>query len=144
MNNNDDEITLRDAAITAVIASPDSKKRIIELLTSYQNDSRANDIVYGMIFEMEILQKVQEQVKLQNQQLNESMLVRQEKLLEEHHEKILEIINRQQIISRSQFRRMVSLHRERLLTRLIIICALGLLSLFAGLGVFYVYILVVL
>jgi hypothetical protein len=134
---------LRDAAIAAVITSDGSRSEVLKLLTAYQNDSRANDIVYALIFEMEILHKVQEKVHFQNQQLNEMMLARLEKLMNRHCERMQEIVNRQQMISRSQFRRLVSFHRERLLTRLIIICALGMLSIFAGLGVFYFYILVV-
>ena len=59
---------LRDAAIAAVITSDGSRSEVLKLLTAYQNDSRANDIVYALIFEMEILHKVQEKVHFQNQQ----------------------------------------------------------------------------
>jgi len=134
---------LREAAIAAVMASESSKTKILELLSKYRDVGDPNDIVYCIVFELEIIHRALEMINFQNQQLNETMLVRLEKLCSANHEKMLELVIRQQMTERSQFRRLIALHRERLLTRLIMICILGCLSIFAGLGVFYFYVLVV-
>jgi hypothetical protein len=137
------EFSLRDAAVAAVMAADGPRGKIVELLTKYQEAGLEDDIVYAIIFELEIVMRIQENINFQNRQMNELMLARLEKLCNANQEKMLDIINRQQMIGRSQFRRLIALHRERLLTRLIMICALGCISIFAGLGVFYFYILVV-
>ncbi len=126
------------------MASESSKTRILGLLSKYKDVGDPNDIVYCIIFELEMIHRVLGMINFQNQQLNEAMLVRLEKLCSTNHEKMLELVIRNQVTGRSQFRRLIGLHRERLLTRLIMICALGCISIFAGLGVFYFYILVVL
>ncbi len=137
------EFCLRDAAVAAVMAAEGPRAKIVELLTKYQEAGLEDDIVYAIIFELEIVMRVQEKINFMNQQMNELMLTRLEKLCNANQEKMLDIVNRQQMTARSQFRRLIALHRERLLTRLIMICALGCISIFAGLGVFYFYILVV-
>lgn len=142
MNEEKEIVNLREAAIAAVMAANGSRANIVELLAKYQDADHDDDIVYGIIFELEIIMNVLDRMNIQDQQRNETTMKRLEKLMEQHQEKMLEAVSRQQIISRSQFRRLVSFHRERLLTRLVIICALGLLSIFAGLGVFYFYLLV--
>ncbi len=137
------EFSLRDAAVAAVVAAEGPRAKIIELMAKYQDAGLEDDIVYAIIFELEIAMRVLEKMNFQNQQMNEMMLSRLEKLCNTNQNKMLEIVNRQQIIGRSQFRRLIALHREKLLTRLLMICVLGCLSIFAGLGVFYFYILVV-
>jgi hypothetical protein len=134
---------LREAAVAAVSASESAKTEIMGLLAKYKNVGNPNDIVYCIIFELEMVHRVLERIHFQNQQMNDMMVARLEKLCNANQEKMLDIVNRQQMTGRSQFRRLIALHRERLLTRLIMICALGCLSIFAGLGVFYFYILVV-
>lgn len=59
--------------------------------------------------------------------------------LDKNCEALTALVCRQEQISRSQFRRLVALHRERFLNRLIAVCALTLLSVLAGLGVFTIY-----
>ena len=49
------------------------------------------------------------------------------------------LVCRQEQISRSQFRRLTALHRERFANRLILVCALTILSVLAGLGTFFIY-----
>jgi hypothetical protein len=55
---------------------------------------------------------------------------------------MMELVAEQQLIFRSQFRRLIALHRERFLTRSLVFSAMLLISLLAGIGVFYLYTLI--
>lgn len=138
-----EKISLRDTVFGTLVEGDGPKARIVEILSKYQEVGDADDIAYAILFEMEIMQKTLEKIHAQSRQSTSAMFSRLEKLLEKDHERMLEIVFRQQAIGRSQFRKIFALHRERLLTRIIMICSLGILSIFAGLGVFYFYILVV-
>ncbi|MPN29885.1 hypothetical protein SDC9_177338 [bioreactor metagenome] len=46
---------------------------------------------------------------------------------------------RRDLLFRSQFRRLVAIHRERFLTRAVVFTFIGLFALLAGLGVYYLY-----
>ena len=59
--------------------------------------------------------------------------------LDKNCEALTALVCRQEQISRSQFRRLTALHRERFANRLILVCALTILSVLAGLGTFFIY-----
>ena len=98
-----------------------------------------DDIVYAIVFELEVLHHLQERIHLENCQRNELLIRQMTQALDKNCEALTALVCRQEQISRSQFRRLVALHRERFLNRLIAVCALTLLSVLAGLGVFTIY-----
>ena len=53
-----------------------------------------------------------------------------------------EFIIQQQFIFRSQFRRLIAIHRERFMIRLLLFSAMLFVSVLAGIGVFYIYVLI--
>lgn len=59
--------------------------------------------------------------------------------MKKNNETVLSLVMQQNLMSRSQFRRLIALHRERFMNRLILVCALTILSVLAGLGTFFIY-----
>ena len=124
--------TLRTLAIRTLAGAGTSRARALDLFSLYEKCGNEDDIVYAIVFELEVLHHLQERIHLENCQRNE-LLIRQ------MTQALTALVCRQEQISRSQFRRLVALHRERFLNRLIAVCALTLLSVLAGLGVFTIY-----
>lgn len=131
--------SFRDLAIQTLTGDPAARQKIMEILEGYQDSANKEDIVYALIIELELTHRVLELIHVRQQQSLELLGNRINELLEQHRKALLESVLRQQIVGRSQFRRMFALHRERFLDRLILICALTILSVFAGLGVFFFY-----
>ena len=128
--------TLRNLAIRTLAGAGTSRARALDLFSLYEKCGNEDDIVYAIVFELEVLHHLQERIHLENCQRNELLIRQMTQALDKNCEALTALVCRQEQISRSQFRRLVALHRERFLNRLIAVCALTLLSVLAGLGVF--------
>ena len=62
--------------------------------------------------------------------------------LDEKNRCMSEFIIQQQFIFRSQFRRLIAIHRERFMIRLLLFSAMLFVTVLAGIGVFYIYVLI--
>lgn len=140
---NTPEINLREQAIKSLAGSDSDCAKIIEYLAVYPKDDRPNDIIYVLLLEMELLHRVTERscVRLSGQHA-----VMRDNLIadyEERNRKMMEIVAEQQLLFRSQFRRLIAIHRERFQVRVLAFTSMLLISLLAGLGIFYLYSLLV-
>ena len=131
--------SFRELAIQTLANDPAARQKIMEILDGYKDSANKEDIVYALIIELELTHRVLELIHVRQQQSLELLGNRINELLEQHRTVLLETVLRQQIVGRSQFRRMFAMHRERFLERLVVICALTILAVFAGLGVFFLY-----
>ena len=131
--------TLRNLAIRTLAGAGTSRARALDLFSLYEKCGNEDDIVYAIVFGLEVLHHLQERIHLENCQRNELLIRQMTQALDKNCEALTALVCRQEQISRSQFRRLVALHRERFLNRLIAVCALTLLSVLAGLGVFTIY-----
>ncbi len=137
------EITLRDTVLKALTGSGAESEKVLQLLTQHPAKTHANDIVYALLLEMEMLHRVMEQIYIRLQEQHKVMGNNMLTAYEEKNKKMLDLTVSQQMIFRSQFRRLIALHRERLITRLLLFSAMLLVTLLAGIGVFYIYKLIV-
>ena len=135
----EDRLSFRNLAIQSLSDDPATRRRIMDIFENYKESANKDDIVYVLVIEQELTHRVLELIHVRQQQSMELMGTRISELLEQHRRIMTETVLRQQIVSRSQFRRMFAMHREHFIDRLIVVCALTILSVFAGLGVFYLY-----
>ena len=126
--------TLRNLAIRTLAGAGTSRARALDLFSLYEKCGNEDDIVYAIVFELEVLHHLQERIHLENCQRNELLIRQMTQALDKNCEALTALVCRQE-----QIRRLVALHRERFLNRLIAVCALTLLSVLAGLGVFTIY-----
>ena len=116
-------------------------EKVIERLALYSGKERPDDIIYAILLELEVLHHVMQQsfVKFQEQHkvIGDNLIA----AYEEKNLKMMELVAGQQFLFRSQFRRLIAIHRERFLIRILIFSSMLLISLLAGLGIFYLYIL---
>lgn len=131
--------TLRSLAVRALAGAGTSRVKVLDLLSMYDKCGNEDDIVYAVVFELEVLHWLQERIHTENNQRHELLVKRMTEILNRNQEEILALVCRQEQISRSQFRRLTALHRERFANRLILVCALTILSVLAGLGTFFIY-----
>lgn len=135
-------LTLREIVLKSLTENGLVCEKVIERLALYSGAERPDDIIYAILLEMELLHRVTEQcfVKVQEQHkvIGDNLIA----AYEGRNQKMLELVAEQQLIFRSQFRRLIALHRERFLIRVLVFSAMLLISLLAGLGVFYFYILI--
>lgn len=131
--------TLRSLAVRALASAGTSRVKVLDLLSMYDKCGNEDDIVYAVVFELEVLHWLQERIHTENNQRHELLVNRMTEILNRNQEEILALVCRQEQISRSQFRRLTALHRERFANRLILVCALTILSVLAGLGTFFIY-----
>ena len=129
--------TLRSLAVRALAGAGTSRVKVLDLLSMYDKCGNEDDIVYAVVFELEVLHWLQERIHTENNQRHELLVNRMTEIW--NQEEILALVCRQEQISRSQFRRLTALHRERFANRLILVCALTILSVLAGLGTFFIY-----
>ena len=137
------EINLREFAIKSLVGSDVDSAKILECLAAYPNNDRPNDIIYALLLEMELLHRAMERSFVR---FSEQHTVMRDNLIadyDERNRKMMEIVAEQQILFRSQFRRLVAIHRERFLIRVLVFSSMLLISLLAGLGIFYLYSLLV-
>ena len=115
------EESLRELAIRTLAGAGSSRVKALELFSLYEQNGDKDDIVYAIVFELEVLHYLLEQ------------------FMKKNNETVLSLVMQQNLMSRSQFRRLIALHRERFMNRLILVCALTILSVLAGLGTFFIY-----
>lgn len=133
------EISLRDIVLRALTGSGAESEKILQFLAQHSSKEHANDIVYALLLEMEVLHRVMEQIYIRLQEQHKVMGNNMLAAYKEKNKKMLDLTVSQQMIFRSQFRRLISLHRERLITRILLFSAMLLVTLLAGIGVFYIY-----
>lgn len=135
-------VTLREMVLKSLTENGLACEKIVERLALCHNADRPNDIIFAVLLEMELLHRVMEQsfVKVQEQHkvIGDNLIA----VYKERNHMMMELVAEQQLIFRSQFRRLIALHRERFLTRSLVFSAMLLISLLAGIGVFYLYTLI--
>lgn len=131
--------SLRNLAIRTLAGAGTSREKALEILSLYEKCGNEDDIVYAIVFELEVLHYLQERIHLENCQRHEMLVNQLTELQKKDQEAILALVCRQEQISRSQFRRLTALYRERFINRLILVCALTILTVLAGLGTFFIY-----
>lgn len=132
-----EKITLRKAVLEYMPDDPQVKEQILELLSSF--DSRDNDIVYALLLELELLHKAVARQQIQAQEQHKVLAENIKAFIGEGRKEMLEIVAQQQTVFRSQFRRLVAIHRERFLTRILTFTAVLIIAVFTGLGAFCFY-----
>ena len=132
------EPSLREAAMAVLAANGAGSYPVMEKIMAF-GDSYSNDLVYAMILEMEVTHRMIEQLSVKQQQQNQVLMARLTENLAAWQNRLQQDMIRRDLISRSQFRRLVAIHRERFLTRTVIFTAVGLFALLAGLGIYYLY-----
>ena len=135
---NQPETTLRDMVLKALTGSGAEAEKMLQFLARHSSKEHANDIVYAMLLEMELLHQVMEQIYIRLQEQHKVMSNNMLAAYEEKNKKMLDLTVSQQMIFRSQFRRLISLHRERFIIRILLFSAMLLVTLLAGIGVFYI------
>ncbi|MBO4632804.1 MAG: hypothetical protein J5858_12845 [Lentisphaeria bacterium] len=132
-----EKITLRKAVLEYMTDDPQVKEQILELLSSF--DSRDNDIVYALLLELELLHKAVARQQIQTQEQHKVLAESIKAFIGEGRKEMLEIIAQEQTVFRSQFRRLVAIHRERFLTRILTFTAVLIIAVFTGMGAFCFY-----
>ncbi|MGF0037915.1 hypothetical protein HF882_00220 [Victivallis vadensis] len=132
------EPSLRDAVLEMLSSDGTAAYPVIEKLAAFEN-SYPNDIVYALILENEITHRMLNQLAIRQQQQNQVIAGRLTERLDSWQEQLRRDMIRRDLIARSQFRRLVALHRERFLTRTILFTAVGISALLAGLGIYWLY-----
>lgn len=132
------EPSLRDVAIAVLAANGAGAYPVMEKLMVF-GESYSNDLTYAMILEAEISHRMIEQLSVKQQQQNQVLMTRLMEHLDAWQKQLQQDMIRRDLIFRSQFRRLVAIHRERFLTRAVVFTAIGLFALLAGLGVYYLY-----
>lgn len=135
----DGNITLRSIAIRLLAGNGEEQQMLSEILADIPDGADRDDFAYSILLELAVIHKILENINMQRQQGEQAMFQRLSALLEIHRRENLGIVLRQQIISRKHFHKMFRIYRESFANRMIIICALTVLAVFAGLGVFYFY-----
>ncbi len=137
--------TLREVVLKSLTEHDTSMScdKVVEHLSLYSDTEHPNDIIYAILLEMELLHRAIEQsyIKVQEQHkvIGDNLIA----AYKERNHMMMEMVAEQQLIFRSQFRRLIALHRERFLTRSLVFSAMLLISLLAGIGVFYLYTLII-
>ncbi|MFA6714559.1 MAG: hypothetical protein WCS27_04235 [Victivallaceae bacterium] len=137
------DVTLRDVVLKSLTEHDMACDKVLEHLSFCHNADRPNDIIFAVLLEMELLHRVMEQCFVKNREQHKVIGNNLIAAYEEKNQKMMELVTEQQLIFRSQFRRLIALHRERFLVRVFVFAAMLLISLLAGIGVFYLYILLI-
>lgn len=132
------EPSLRDVAIAVLAANGAGAYPVMEKLMVF-GESYSNDLTYAMILEAEISHRMIEQLSVKQQQQSQVLMTRLTEHLDAWQKQLQQDMIRRDLLFRSQFRRLVAIHRERFLTRAVVFTAIGLFALLAGLGVYYLY-----
>ncbi len=140
-NTQEKEPSLREVAIAVLAANGAGAYPVMEKLMAF-GESYSNDLTYAMILEAEISHRMIEQLSVKQQQQSQVLMTRLTEHLDAWQKQLQQDMIRRDLIFRSQFRRLVAIHRERFLTRAVVFTAIGLFALLAGLGVYYLYCLI--
>lgn len=131
--------TLRKAVLASISDNPLVKEQLLELLSTFDSKNRENDIVYALLLEMELLHRVLAQQQIQNQEQHKVLTEAIRASVADGQKNLLETIAIQQTLFRSQFRRLVAIHRERFLIRAMVFASVVVVGIFAGIGAFCFY-----
>ncbi len=137
-NTQEKEPSLREVAIAVLAANGAVSHPVMEILMDF-GDSYSHDFVYAMILEAEITHRMIEQLSFKQQQQHQVIMVQLKEILDAWQKQLQQDMVRRDLLFRSQFRRLVAIHRERFLTRAVVFTSIGLFALLAGLGVYYLY-----
>lgn len=137
-NTQEKEPSLREVAIAVLAANGAVSYPVMEILMDF-GESYSNDLTYAMILEAEISHRMIEQLSVKQQQQNQVLMTRLTEHLDAWQKQLQQDMIRRDLIFRSQFRRLVAIHRERFLARAVVFTSIGLFALLAGLGVYYLY-----
>lgn len=138
-NSQRDHITLRNAVISCIMENPVGRDKLLEILSSYDNCGAENDIFYALLLKMELQQKSLEMLDTKHREFYKTLRNEIQNTLGEEMQKMNELLSTQQVIFRSQFRRLLALHRERFLLRVLIYAAAIIVCTFVGIGAFGIY-----
>lgn len=138
-NSQRDHITLRNAVISCIMENPVGRDKLLEILSSYDNCGAENDIFYALLLKMELQQKSLEMLDTKHREFYKTLRNEIQSTLGEEMQKMNELLSTQQVIFRSQFRRLLALHRERFLLRVLIYAAAIIVCTFVGIGAFGIY-----
>ena len=137
-NTKEKEPSMREIAMAVLAANGAGTYPVMEKLMAF-GESYSNDLIYAMILEAEISNRMIEQLAIKQQQQSQVLMTRLTENLDAWKNELQQDMIRRDLISRSQFRRLVAIHRERFLTRTVIFTATALFALLAGLGIYYLY-----
>ena len=138
-NSQRDHITLRNAVISCIMENPVGRDKLLEILSSYDNCGAENDIFYALLLKMELQQRSLEMLDTKHREFYKTLRSDIQSILGEEIQKMNELLSTQQVIFRSQFRRLLALHRETFLIRVLIYAAAIIVCAFIGIGVFGFY-----
>ena len=138
-NSQRDHITLRNAVISCIMENPVGRDKLLEILSSYDNCGAENDIFYALLLKMELQQRSLEMLDTKHREFYKTLRSDIQSILEEEIQKMNELLSTQQVIFRSQFRRLLALHRETFLIRVLIYAAAIIVCAFIGIGAFGFY-----
>lgn len=138
-NSQRDHITLRNAVISCIMENPVGRDKLLEILSSYDNCGAENDIFYALLLKMELQQRSLEMLDTKHREFYKTLRSDIQSILGEEIQKMNELLSTQQVIFRSQFRRLLALHRETFLIRVLIYAAAIIVCVFIGIGAFGFY-----
>ena len=138
-NSQRDHITLRNAVITCIMENPVGRDKLLEILSSYDNCGAENDIFYALLLKMELQQRSLEMLDTKHREFYKTLRSDIQSILGDEIQKMNELLSTQQVIFRSQFRRLLALHRETFLIRVLIYAAAIIVCAFIGIGAFGFY-----
>ena len=138
-NSQRDHITLRNAVISCIMENPVGRDKLLEILSSYDNCGAENDIFYAPLLKMELQQRSLEMLDTKHREFYKTLRSDIQSILGEEIQKMNELLSTQQVIFRSQFRRLLALHRETFLIRVLIYAAAIIVCAFIGIGAFGFY-----
>ena len=134
-----DHITLRNAVISCIMENPVGRDKLLEILSSYDNCGAENDIFYALLLKMELQQRSLEMLDTKHREFYKTLRSDIQSILGDEIQKMNELLSTQQVIFRSQFRRLLALHRETFLIRVLIYAAAIIVCAFIGIGAFGFY-----
>ena len=138
-NSQRDHITLRNAVISCIMENPVGRDKLLEILSSYDNCGAENDIFYALLLKMELQQRSLEMLDTKHREFYKTLRSDIQSILGDEIQKMNELLSTQQVIFRSQFRRLLALHRETFLIRVLIYAASIIVCAFIGIGAFGFY-----
>ena len=138
-NSQRDHITLRNAVISCIMENPVGRDKLLEILSFYDNCGAENDIFYALLLKMELQQRSLEMLDTKHREFYKTLRSDIQSILGEEIQKMNELLSTQQVIFRSQFRRLLALHRETFLIRVLIYAAAIIVCAFIGIGAFGFY-----
>ena len=140
--NSEKKMSLREQVLRALTGSDSECQEVISQIAVHSENERPNDLVYAILLELELLHRSVEQIYIRSSEQHKVIGDNLIACLDEKNRCMSEFIVQQQFIFRSQFRRLIAIHRERFMIRLLLFSAMLFVTVLAGIGVFYIYVLI--